>query len=326
MNCKMARPHLTLDKWLSTDTDLKKNFLDQESYMKESLLTRLDKPGQKIVYTSTNHPQPRSNENLISDSLQNLARPSHINEIFTNPLICETTNFIIKTNDEHFSILKKKFLLFKYHSEKKKANRITKQITMDENILKQLEKIKKNCKFKSLDNCLEFLIDAHNFKLSEKDKIISRLKKEQNSNHDSNLKQELKLKDEKITELEKELVHQKNIIHENMSKSAREFEQYLVDLAVSKTIELEKIKASLGEISEEDQQTINETLAPEALSQIETQLKNECAEQKQFLTMKNQPNTNIALGFDQHSQYGNTVQNDDEVEGFSNNERSNVKN
>ena len=46
MNCKMARPHLTLDKWLSTDTDLKKDFLDQESYMKESLLTKLDKPGQ----------------------------------------------------------------------------------------------------------------------------------------------------------------------------------------------------------------------------------------------------------------------------------------
>ena len=146
MNFKMARPHLTLDKWLSTDTDLKKDFLDQESYMKESLLTELDEPSQKIVYISTNHPQPRSNENLISDSLENLARPSHINEIFTNPLICETTNFIIETNDEHFSILKKKFLLFKYHSEKKKANRITKQITMDENILKQLEKIKKNCK------------------------------------------------------------------------------------------------------------------------------------------------------------------------------------
>ena len=313
MNCKMARPHLTLDKWLSTDTDLKKDFLDQESYMKESLLTKLDEPGQKIVYISTNHPQPRSHENLISDSLQNLARTSHINEIFTNPLICETTNFIIKTNDEHFSILKKKFLLFKYHSEKKKANRITKQITMDENILKQLEKIKKNFKFKSLDNCLEFLIDAHNFKLSEKDKIISRLKKEQNSNHDSNLKQELKLKDEKITELEKELVHQKNIIHENMSKSAKEFEEYLIQLATNQTIELEKIKAFLGKINEADQQSINQTLAPEALSEIETQLRNECAKQKQFLTIKNQPNTNYALGFDQHHQYGSTVQNDDEV-------------
>lgn len=89
---------------------------------------------------------------------------------------------------------------------------------------------------------------------------------------------------------------------------------YLIQTAVSKTIELEKIKAFLGEISEEDQQTINETLAPEALSQIETQLRNECAEQKQFLTMKNQPNTNIALGFDQHNQYSNTVQNDGEFQ------------
>ena len=93
MNFKMARPHLTLDKWISTDTDLKKDFLDQESYMKESLLTKQDKPGQKIVYTSTNHPQPRSNENLISDSVQNQTTTSHINEIFINPLICETKYF-----------------------------------------------------------------------------------------------------------------------------------------------------------------------------------------------------------------------------------------
>ncbi len=32
-------------------------------------------------------------------------------------------------------------------------------------------------------------------------------------------------------------------------------------------------------------------------------------EQKLFLTIKNQPNTNNALGFDQHHQYGSTVQN-----------------
>jgi hypothetical protein len=142
---------------------------------------------------------------------------------------------------------------------------------------------------------------------------LSRLKKEQTLNHDSNLKQELKLKDEKITELEKELVHQKNFIHENMSKSAKEFEEYLIQLATNQTIELEKIKAFLGEINEADQQSINQTLAPEALSEIEAQLRNECAKQKQFLTIKNQPNTNYALGFDQHHQYGNTVQNDDEV-------------
>ena len=42
--------------------------------------------------------------------------------------------------------------------------------------------------------------------------------------------------------------------------------------------------------------------------------------------MQKQSNLNYALGFDQHSQYGNTVHNDNEVEGISNNERSNVKN
>ncbi len=35
----------------------------------------------------------------------------------------------------------------------------------------------------------------------------------------------------------------KNIIHENMSKSAKEFEEYLIQLATNQTIELEKIKA-----------------------------------------------------------------------------------
>ena len=35
----------------------------------------------------------------------------------------------------------------------------------------------------------------------------------------------------------------KNIIHENMSKSAKEFEEYLIQLAINQTIELEKIKA-----------------------------------------------------------------------------------
>ena len=77
---------------------------------------------------------------------------------------------------------------------------------------------------------------------------------------------------------------------------------------------MEQIKAFLGEISEEDQQTINETLAPEALSQIEIQLRNVCAEHKQRLIMQKQSNLNNALGFDQHSQYGNTVQNDGEIQ------------
>lgn len=51
-----------------------------------------------------------------------------------------------------------------------------------------------------------------------------------------------------------------------MSRSAKEYEEYLIQIAVSKTLELQKIKVSLGEISEEDQQSIDKTLTPEAIS------------------------------------------------------------
>jgi|GEM_PF-931209 len=322
----MTRPYLTLEEWLSTDTERKKKFLDKETKLRPNQIRKITTSGSKDLYLSINHSQTKSNDNQNPSSLPNQSNSASIDQLFPNTAKFETEHFSLETSPEHFEILKKRFRLFKYNYTNKEANRISKQITLDQKTLKELERITDKYKLKSLQNCLDFLIDKHNFKLTEKDKVISKLKKEQNSNHDSNLRQELKLKDEKIIELEKELVRQKNTIQENMSKSAKEFEQYLVDLAVSRTIELEKIKASLGEISKEDQQTINETLASEALSQIETQLRNECAEQKLFLTIKNQPNTNIALGFDQHSQYGNTVHNDNEVEGISNNERSNVKN
>jgi hypothetical protein len=53
-----------------------------------------------------------------------------------------------------------------------------------------------------------------------------------------------------------------------MSKSAKEFEEYLIQLAINQTIELEKIKAFLGEINEADQQSINQTLAPKHLAKL----------------------------------------------------------
>jgi hypothetical protein len=37
MNCKMARPHLTLDKWLSTDTDLKRFLGSRELHEGKSI-------------------------------------------------------------------------------------------------------------------------------------------------------------------------------------------------------------------------------------------------------------------------------------------------
>ena len=309
----MARPHLTLEKWLSSHTDLKKEFLDLEASEKSGLIRKIVASGKKDHYLSKKDSSTRLSDDQDFTSLNSQNQSDPINKIFPYLPKFENDEFIVEINDAHFEILKKKFPSFKYNHNNKENNCVIKQITLDQKTLKELDKIKEKYKFKSLKNCLEFLIDRQNSQLTDKNKIISRLKKEQNSNHDSNLKQELKLKDEKITELEKELVHQKNIIHENMSKSAKEFEEYLIQLATNQTIELEKIKAFLGEINEADQQSINQTLAPEALSEIETQLRNECAKQKQFLTIKNQPNTNYALGFDQHHQYGNTVQNDDEV-------------
>lgn len=291
----MTRPYLTLEQWLSTDTERKKKFLDQETKLRPNQIRKITTSGSKDRYISINHSQTKSGDEQKPSSLLNQPYSTSIDQLFPNTEKFETEHFSLETSPEHFEILKKRFRSFKYNYTKKEANRISKQITLDQKTLKELERITDKYKLKSLQNCLDFLIDAHNFKLTEKDKIISRLKKEQNSNHDSNLRQELKLKDEKIIELEKELMRQKNTIHENMSKSTKEFEEYLIQRAVNKTLELDKIKAFLGEISEKDQQTINETLEPEALSKIETRFRKECEEQRLLLTMKNQSNTNNTL-------------------------------
>lgn len=303
----MTRPHLTLEKWLSTETDLKKEFLDMEHSLNPDQIGKTVASGKKDCYQSTNHSQNLLNDNQANLLQFNQSQLNNTNQLLLNLLKFENDKLIIETNDEHFEILKKKFRIFKYNYTNKKAKRVNKQITLDQKTLKELERITEKYKLKSLQNCLDFLIDQHNFKLTEKDKVISKLQKSLISNNDSQLKQELKLKDEEINRLKTELGQQKHTIQENMRLSAKEFEDYLIQTAVSKTIELEQIKAFLGEISEEDQQTINETLAPEALSQIEIQLRNVCAEHKQRLIMQKQSNLNNALGFDQHSQYGNTT-------------------
>lgn len=321
----MARPHLTLEKWLSSHTDLKKEFLDLEASEKSGLIRKIVASGKKDHYLSKKDSSTRLSDDQDFTSLNSQNQSDPINKIFPYLPKFENDEFIVEINDAHFEILKKKFPSFKYNHNNKENNCVIKQITLDQKTLKELDKIKEKYKFKSLKNCLEFLIDRQNSQLTDKNKIISTLKKEKSKSNDSILRKELELKDEEISQIKTKLEQQKNTIQENMSRSAKEYEEYLIQIAVSKTIKLEKIKAFLGEISEEDQQMINETLAPEELSQIETQFRNVCAEHKQRLIMQKQSNLNKALGFDQHSQYGNTVQNDDEVEGISNNERSNVK-
>lgn len=321
----MARPHLTLEKWLSSHTDLKKEFLDLEASEKSGLIRKIVASGKKDHYLSKKDSSTRLSDDQDFTSLNSQNQSDPINKIFPYLPKFENDEFIVEINDAHFEILKKKFPSFKYNHNNKENNCVIKQITLDQKTLKELDKIKEKYKFKSLKNCLEFLIDRQNSQLTDKNKIISTLKKEKSKSNDSILRKELELKDEEISQIKTKLEQQKNTIQENMSRSAKEYEEYLIQIAVSKTIKLEKIKAFLGEISEEDQQMINETLAPEELSQIETQFRNVCAEHKQRLIMQKQSNLNKALGFDQHSQYGNTVHNDYEVEDISNNERSNVK-
>ena len=235
----MARPYLTLEKWLSTETDLKKEFLDLESDLNPDQIRKIVKPGKKDCYSSTNYSSSRQSGDQDITYRNSQSQSNDINKIFPNPLNFEVDKFTVEISDEHFEILKKKFLLFKYNRNIKKSNRVTKQITLDQNTLKELNRIKEKYSFKSLHNCLEFLIDRQNSQLTEKNKIISTLKKEKNINNDSNLIKEIKLKDEEINQLKTDLERQKYTINENMSLSAKEFEQHLIDLAVSKMIELE---------------------------------------------------------------------------------------
>ena len=48
----MARPHLTLEKWLSSHTDLKKEFLDLEASEKSGLIRKIVASGKKDHYLS----------------------------------------------------------------------------------------------------------------------------------------------------------------------------------------------------------------------------------------------------------------------------------
>ena len=128
----MARPYLTLEKWLSTETDLKKEFLDLESDLNPDQIRKIVKPGKKDCYSSTNYSSSRQSGDQDITYRNSQSQSNDINKIFPNPLNFEVDKFTVEISDEHFEILKKKFLLFKYNRNIKKSNRVTKQITLDQ--------------------------------------------------------------------------------------------------------------------------------------------------------------------------------------------------
>jgi hypothetical protein len=195
----MARPHLTLEKWLSSHTDLKKEFLDLEASEKSGLIRKIVASGKKDHYLSKKDSSTRLSDDQDFTSLNSQNQSDPINKIFPYLPKFENDEFIVEINDAHFEILKKKFPSFKYNHNNKENNCVIKQITLDQKTLKELDKIKEKYKFKSLKNCLEFLIDRQNSQLTDKNKIISTLKKEKSKSYDSILRKELELKDEEIS-------------------------------------------------------------------------------------------------------------------------------
>lgn len=269
----MSKPYLTLEKWLSTDTELKKKFLVDELARQDRFIDceiGIDNKINKITSINSKIPQEQAPEQLLSFHLDDIPFILH-------PYI--------------FNKLKNRFRSFKYKQLNKKNNRITKQIVLDQNILNKLEKITEEKNLKSLQNCLEYLINEQNFNVKAKDKEIQNLKEEHKSRKNKNIS------------LEQQLTRQKEltkISKENTDKATKEFENHLIKTALDAKLELEKYKTFLGELSETEVKTINDSLSNQELNKIESQFEKDCAHKKQTLYKLHESYTNDALGFNHH--------------------------
>lgn len=78
----MARPHLTLEKWLSSHTDLKKEFLDLEASEKSGLIRKIVASGKKDHYLSKKDSSTRLSDDQDFTSLNSQNQSDPINKIF----------------------------------------------------------------------------------------------------------------------------------------------------------------------------------------------------------------------------------------------------
>ncbi len=109
----MTRPYLTLEQWLSTDTERKKRkFLDQETKNEDQIqIRKITTSGSKDRYLSINHSQTKSNDNQPPSSLPNQSNSASINQLFPNTVKFDTEHFSLETSPEHFEILRIQFYL-----------------------------------------------------------------------------------------------------------------------------------------------------------------------------------------------------------------------
>ena len=91
----MARPHLTLEKWLSSHTDLKKEFLDLEASEKSGLIRKIVASGKKDHYLSKKDSSTRLSDDQDFTSLNSQNQSDPINKIFPYLPKFENDEFIV---------------------------------------------------------------------------------------------------------------------------------------------------------------------------------------------------------------------------------------
>lgn len=281
----MAKPHLTLKKWLSTDTELKKEFFEVESKKPLPAVQKFIHNNKKYFFcTKQFFTQPYHMPH------QNPEDPTSMRALQYSQIV-DTGSFIVEVDLAYFEILKKKFRSFKHQQLNLKNNRIIKQIAIKQHTLDKLNKLIEKNNLKSLQNGLEYLIDVQNFSLESNNKKLRQAE------------DELGAMKKKNTELKQQLASQKQQEKYEIEKNnnaAKEFEDYLTKTALRAKQQFEKFKAHLGELSEVDLSDIDNALSDKELKKIEDQFIKDCKHKKQLLYLQHQSFTNDALNFDQH--------------------------
>lgn len=144
---------MSLQAWLKKDEHLKIQFLTiychENKYIKS-------------------HPDPQAGKFYISDlnpMSPNLSNRGVIESIFDTPKVG------VFISDPIYEQLKKDFRIFKFNLKNKEENRVKKQLFIDQKTMNRLEKIIKDNKLDTIQNCLNFLMDDLSLRMREAKEI-----------------------------------------------------------------------------------------------------------------------------------------------------------
>ncbi len=158
----MANKKMTLQAWLGKEENLKIEFLSEEL-----TLNRLIRFTSLLLSNG-------DNERIISE-IQVIPPISEIGTIDNFP---QVGTISIQLSETTFDQLKKNFRIFKFNRQNTKKNRIKKQIYLDRNLLKHLEKLTINNQLGTLENCLYDLVNNNQFDLKDEKRKNQQLTEE----------------------------------------------------------------------------------------------------------------------------------------------------